>query len=83
MSGRCPVTGCAAEVPEHRVMCAAHWRLVSDSQQYAVWSPWRAAKRARTLSAAARATAWKYYRAERQAAIEAACRSVVAVDATA
>lgn len=74
----CPVTGCSAECPEHKIMCPEHWRLVPVETQHAVWRTWRDTKRARRLSATAFKTAWGYYLAARQAAIDAVHRALEA-----
>lgn len=36
----CPTAGCTAQVPEDRLMCPAHWRLVPRGLQRRVYDTW-------------------------------------------
>lgn len=59
---RCPVAGCRARVPYHRLMCKLHWYQVPRPLRDAVWATWQSGAGAGT--------------AAHTAAIEAAVRAV-------
>jgi hypothetical protein len=34
----CPIRRCPREVPDHLLMCGAHWRMVPGPMRRAVWA---------------------------------------------
>lgn len=51
----CPVTGCDKQMPQHLLMCPAHWRLVPEGLQRAVNRNWRNGNTKAYLAARAQA----------------------------
>ena len=70
----CPVPGCSGVVKPGRLLCLACWRLVPIKLQSAVYSTWRALRRATAGTRDRRAFRIPDYRRACQAAIDAVVR---------
>jgi len=65
---QCPIPGCTWQVPDDRLMCLNHWRLVPAFTQRQVTVAWNAVRSSKI--AQKRVDAIERYRDARQAAID-------------
>ena len=48
MTHQCPISGCTWQVPDDRLMCLTHWKLVPKYTQRQVTVEWNAVRSAKT-----------------------------------